>query len=173
MRQLWPQTGPLLGQIRDREQLIFAAYTHGTLTSPVSGDIVHIGDSWHSASPQLGQGANMALLDALALARAIAVHRDIGRALDAFRRSRAGHIRLYQLASWMFTPAYQSDGLAAAWLRDWLVSPLSRVWPAPKILAALVAGSIDRPLGHQRYLRRVTALPSASGPFKPREEGSQ
>jgi 2-polyprenyl-6-methoxyphenol hydroxylase-like FAD-dependent oxidoreductase len=146
VRQLWPQTGPLLAQIRDREQLIFAAYTHGTLTSPVSGDVVHIGDSWHSASPQLGQGANMALLDALALARAIAVHRDIDRALDAFRRSRAGHIRLYQLASWMFTPAYQSDGLAAAWLRDWLVSPLSRVWPAPKILAALVAGSIGSPL---------------------------
>ncbi|MFT3725962.1 MAG: NAD(P)/FAD-dependent oxidoreductase [Hyphomonadaceae bacterium] len=146
VRRLWPQTEPLLGQLRDREQLIFAAYSHATLASPVGDRLVQIGDSWHSASPQLGQGANMALLDALALARALAMHGDMGRALEAFRRSRSGHIRLYQLASWMFTPAYQSDGHAVAWLRDWLISPLSRVWPAPKILAALVAGRIGSPL---------------------------
>jgi hypothetical protein len=46
----------------------------------------------------------------------------------------------------MFTPAYQSDSAAIAWVRDWLVAPVSRVWPAPKILAALVAGSIAAPL---------------------------
>lgn len=144
--RLWPQTEPLLDQIRHREQLIFAAYTHGTLRTPLSREVVHIGDSWHSASPQLGQGANMALLDALALARGMAAHREVGAAAEAYKRARLMHIRLYQLASWMFTPAYQSDGRVVAWVRDWLMSPLSRVWPTPKILAALVAGSIGSPL---------------------------
>lgn len=146
VRKLWPQAAPFIDQIVDREQLIFAAYSHGTRSSPLSGGLAHIGDSWHSASPQLGQGANMALLDALALARSLAVHPAIPDALEAYGRARVGHIRLYQLASWMFTPAYQSDSAAIAWVRDWLMAPVSRVWPAPKILAALVAGSIAAPL---------------------------
>lgn len=144
--QLWPQAAPFINQVTIREQLIFAAYCHGTRASPASPGMAHVGDSWHSASPQLGQGANMALLDALGLARALEANRDISLALDAYSRSRRGHIRLYQLASWMFTPAYQSDSRAIALIRDWLMAPLSRVWPMPKILAALVAGSIGSPL---------------------------
>ena len=73
-------------------------------------------------------------------------HPTVPDALEAYSRARVGHIRLYQLASWMFTPAYQSDSAAIAWVRDWLVAPVSGVWPAPKILAALVAGSIAAPL---------------------------
>jgi len=144
--RLWPQTAALLDQISDHGQLIFATYSHGTLVSPLANSVVHIGDSWHSASPQLGQGANMALLDAFALAQALRVRGDIAGALEVYSRTRRWHIRLYQLASWMFTPAYQSDSAAIAWVRDWLVSPLSRLWPAPAILAALVAGSIGSPL---------------------------
>jgi salicylate hydroxylase len=144
--RLWPETAPLVDQIVQREQLIFASYCHGTLRSPLGSRVVHVGDSWHSASPQLGQGANMALLDALALARALGAHRVIADAAAAYARARLLHIRLYQLASWMFTPAYQSDSGAIAWVRDWLVAPISRVGPAPGILAALVAGSIGSPL---------------------------
>jgi 2-polyprenyl-6-methoxyphenol hydroxylase-like FAD-dependent oxidoreductase len=143
---LWPQTAPFLEQVTHREQLIFASYCHGTLRSPLKDGVVHIGDSWHSASPQLGQGANMALLDALALACAMERHADIATAMEAYARARLGHIRIYQLASWMFTPAYQSDSDAAAWLRDWVLAPVSKLWPAPKILAALVAGAIGSPL---------------------------
>jgi 2-polyprenyl-6-methoxyphenol hydroxylase-like FAD-dependent oxidoreductase len=143
---LWPQTSPLLDQISDHGQLIFATYSHGTLVSPLGDGVVHIGDSWHSASPQLGQGANMALLDAFALAQALRFRGDIAGGLEVYSQARRWHIRLYQLASWMFTPAYQSDSAAIAWVRDWLVSPMSRLWPAPVILAALVAGSIGSPL---------------------------
>ena len=144
--KLWPQAAPFISQVKDREQLIFAAYCHGTRASPASPAMAHVGDSWHSASPQLGQGANMALLDALGLARALEANRDISLALGAYSRARRGHIRLYQLASWMFTPAYQSDSHAIALVRDWLMAPFSRLWPMPKILAALVAGSIGSPL---------------------------
>jgi 2-polyprenyl-6-methoxyphenol hydroxylase-like FAD-dependent oxidoreductase len=144
--KLWPQAATFIEQVKDREQLIFAAYCHGTRASPASPGMAHVGDSWHSASPQLGQGANMALLDALGLARALEANRDISLALDAYSRSRRTHIRLYQLVSWMFTPAYQSDSRAIALVRDWLMAPFSRLWPAPKILAALVAGSIGSPL---------------------------
>lgn len=146
VRALWPATEPLLAQINSHADLVFASYAHRTLRSPLSRDVVHVGDSWHCTSPQLGQGANMALLDAFALARALEWQSDLGAALDEYARLRLWHIRLYQLASWMFTPAYQSDSDALVFIRDWIMGPISRISPAPQILAALVAGQIGAPL---------------------------
>lgn len=150
VRALWPATEPLLAQIKCHADLVFAVYSHRTLRSPLSRDVVHVGDSWHCTSPQLGQGANMALLDALALARALTWQTDLHAALDEYARLRLWHIRLYQAASWMFTPAYQSDSKAFALLRDWIMAPISRIPPAPQILAGLVAGQIGAPLSAMR-----------------------
>jgi salicylate hydroxylase len=150
VRALWPATEPLLAQINSHADLVFATYAHRTLRSPLSREVVHLGDSWHCTSPQLGQGANMALLDAFALARALQWQTDLSAALDEYARLRLWHIRLYQAASWMFTPAYQSDNDAFVLLRDWIMAPISRIPPAPQILAALVAGQIGSPLGAMR-----------------------
>jgi 2-polyprenyl-6-methoxyphenol hydroxylase-like FAD-dependent oxidoreductase len=147
VRALWPETAPILEQIRTHGDLVFAAYAHRTLRTPLGRDCVHVGDAWHCTSPQLGQGANMALLDAIALAHALVRQTNLEAALGEYARLRLWHIRLYQAASWLFTPAYQSDSAAIAWARDRLVSPLSRIPPAPAILSALVAGQWGAPLG--------------------------
>jgi salicylate hydroxylase len=152
--RLWPAVAPLLAQIDAHDDLVFARYLHRTLSAPASRGLAHIGDSWHCASPQLGQGANMALLDAWALVRALEVCDDLADALALYAQTRLWHIRLYQLASFLFTPAYQSDSALIAWLRDWIVAPLARIPPAPRMLAALVAGSIGAPL---RAIRRIDA----------------
>lgn len=144
---LWPETAPLLDQIASHDDLVFAVYAHRTLASPLARDVTHVGDSWHCTSPQLGQGANMALLDALALALSLERQSDLATALGEYARLRLWHIRLYQAASWMFTPAYQSDSAALAWFRDWVMAPISRTPPAPAILAALVSGQLGAPLG--------------------------
>jgi salicylate hydroxylase len=146
VRALWPETAPLLTQISAHEQMVFAAYAHRTMRAPVSGRVAHVGDSWHCTSPQLGQGANMALLDALALRVALERQSDLDAALAEYARLRLWHIRLYQAASWMFTPAYQSDSAGLAFLRDQIMAPISRTWPAPAILAGLVAGQLGSPL---------------------------
>lgn len=145
-RRLWPDTEMLLDQLTDHDQLTLARYRHRTHSGAVEGRLVHIGDAWHAASPQLGQGANMALLDAYALASALHGETDIARALRRFLRLRAGHVRLYQLMTWAFTPVYQSDGTVLPWLRDRLAAPLLRLWPAPPLLAGLVAGGFGSPL---------------------------
>jgi 2-polyprenyl-6-methoxyphenol hydroxylase-like FAD-dependent oxidoreductase len=141
-----PETELLLEQITCHDQLTFARYDHRTHSPVVRERLVHIGDSWHAASPQLGQGANMALLDAYALAYALRDHPDIDVALKAYVKMRRGHVRLFQAMSWMFTPVYQSESVVLAWLRDWLAAPLSRIPPAPQILAGMVSGAIGRPL---------------------------
>lgn len=143
---LWPETAPLLAQISRHEDLVFAVYAHRTMRDPVSRHAVHVGDAWHCTSPQLGQGANMALLDAFALSEALQRQSNLEAALGEYARMRLWHIRLYQAASYLFTPAYQSDSVAIAWLRDAVMAPLTQVWPAPQLLAALVAGAWGGPL---------------------------
>ena len=143
---LWPETAPIVAGL-DADTLTFARYRHRTLASPIKGRLVHIGDSWHATSPQLGQGANTALLDAFALARALEVHgKDLGAALSHYRRLRSLHVWLYQTMSWLFTPVYQSRGRLLPALRDWVAAPLTRVPPAPAILAGLVSGGFGSPL---------------------------
>ncbi|HYJ51811.1 MAG TPA: NAD(P)/FAD-dependent oxidoreductase [Allosphingosinicella sp.] len=147
VRALWPATAPFLDQISDPDQLTFARYAHRTLPAPAEPALIHIGDAWHSASPQLGQGANMALLDAFALARALREEGNVPRALARAVRLRRGHVRLFQALSWMFTPVYQSDSRFLPFLRDRIVGPLSHLWPATAIQAAMVTGLMGEPLG--------------------------
>ncbi len=143
---LWPECEQFLDQIVDRDQLTFARYAHRTLADPTEDRLIHIGDAWHSASPQLGQGANMALLDAWALGLTLSRHADVRRALDEAIALRRRHVRLYQWLTWLFTPVYQSDSRVLPFVRDRLVGPISKLWPATTIQAAMVSGLIGNPL---------------------------
>jgi 2-polyprenyl-6-methoxyphenol hydroxylase-like FAD-dependent oxidoreductase len=142
---LWPQCEPYLDQIDDFEQLSLARYGHHTLARPVGRRLAVIGDAAHSTSPQLGQGANMALLDARALAQALTTGRTIEDALAAYARMRRLHVRTFQALSWMLTPFYQSDSTVLPFLRDRLVASIARIPPAPQFLAAMVAGTVIDP----------------------------
>jgi 2-polyprenyl-6-methoxyphenol hydroxylase-like FAD-dependent oxidoreductase len=147
---LWPQMAPFLTTIRTPADMTPARYAHGTLRRPWSPGLVHIGDAAHRASPQLGQGANMALLDALALATAL--ERDTGdAALALYARMRRWHVRLYQAMSAAFTPQYQSDSRWLPVLRDRVLMPVSRLPPVPRILTRLVAGDLIPPLAGEPF----------------------
>jgi 2-polyprenyl-6-methoxyphenol hydroxylase-like FAD-dependent oxidoreductase len=143
---LWPATRPLLDALHHPDQLTFACYAHRTLRAPAETALIHIGDAWHATSPQLGQGANMALLDAWALAASLRARADVRKALVAAVHLRRGHVRLYQAMSVLFTPVYQSDGRVLPFVRDRIVGPLSTLWPATWIQAAMVSGLLGNPL---------------------------
>lgn len=149
---LWPAFAPFLDTVACHADMTFARYSHGTLLRPFRDGVVFIGDAAHRASPQLGQGANMALLDALALRRAVAAHADVGLVGRTYHRMRRAHTRAYQAFSRVFTPLYQSDGRVAPALRDHLFAPLSRVPPMPRILGRLVSGDLLPPLGWRSRL---------------------
>ena len=141
----WPETEPFLDQIADWDQLTLARYAHRTTLPPHADGIAFVGDSAHSTSPQLGQGANMALLDAAALAHALSRAATMEEGLAAYAAARARHVRLCQLLSLVFTPFYQSDSRAIAWMRDRLVATVAKVPPAPQLLAAIVSGTLVDP----------------------------
>jgi 2-polyprenyl-6-methoxyphenol hydroxylase-like FAD-dependent oxidoreductase len=146
VRALWPATIPLIDQIDSLDRLTFARYAHRTLRAPAAPGLIHIGDSWHSTSPQLGQGANMALLDAWALATALREEQGLEAGLRRAVALRRFHVRLYQALSALFTPAYQSDSRILPWIRDRIVPPFGGLWPATRIQAEMVAGTFGGPL---------------------------
>lgn len=150
---LWPQMQPFL---RDLPQQAFtpAIYTHGTLRRPFAEALAHIGDAAHRASPQLGQGANMALLDACALS--LALRQPLEDALPAYAHMRNWHIRSYQMMSAIFTPMYQSDSRVLPLLRDHILAPAAR-WPVIRqILTRLVAGTMLPPIAGEHFPRPAT-----------------
>ncbi|MEJ6393930.1 NAD(P)/FAD-dependent oxidoreductase [Gymnodinialimonas sp. 2305UL16-5] len=142
---LWPEFETYLPDSLSHDDFTPARYTHGALRRPYEDGLVHIGDAAHRASPQLGQGANMALLDARALQLALRAHRG-EEALRLYAGARRWHVWLYQLLSASFTPQYQSDSAWLPVLRDRVLAPLSQMPPVPAILTRLVCGDLVPPM---------------------------
>jgi len=142
---LWPECEAFTRQIGGFEQLALARYGHHTLLPPIGRRLAVIGDSAHSTSPQLGQGANMALLDARALAFVLEQSDHLQAALARYAAFRHWHVRVFQALSRMFTPFYQSDSTVLPFIRDRLVATIARIPPAPRILAAMVSGTLVDP----------------------------
>jgi salicylate hydroxylase len=141
---LWPQAEPLVRQIGSFDQLTLAIYRHRT-GKPVSHSrIFHIGDSWHCTSPQLGQGANMALLDAAAISAAIEQSSDVAEIAQLYRYQRSDHVALYQALSYVFTPLYQSDNRVLPVLRDIIIHYGARLPLVRAVIAHVVSGNLGR-----------------------------
>lgn len=143
--KLWPECEFYLNQIHSFDDMTLARYGHHTLPMPAGKCLAIIGDAAHSTSPQLGQGANMALLDARALSHALTRSPDVATALPRYAASRRMHVRTFQALSAAFTPFYQSDSVLLPFLRDRFVAPLSKIAPAPQLLASMVAGTLVDP----------------------------
>src|SRR3546814_20712104 len=99
-------------------------------------------------SPQLGQGVNMALLDAKAFTAALRDTASMETALDTYQRERRAHVWIYQLWSRWLTPVFQSDRDAVAQLRDLAFLPMGRLpggrGPMLRVLTGTQRGVVGR-----------------------------
>ncbi|GGA72753.1 oxidoreductase [Arenimonas soli] len=124
---LWPALAPMLESIQDSAQLAQARYRDAIPGAWSRGRLALLGDAAHAMSPQLGQGVNMALLDALALRDALRGSDEVETALAAYGAARRRHVAIYQFWSRWLTPVFQSEADSLAWLRDRFFLPMGRL----------------------------------------------
>ena len=127
VRALTPNVEDVLDAIGHPDELTWAHYADVQLSSYHAANTVVIGDAAHATSPQLGQGTNMALLDAVTLAQCVGTHNDVHTALAAYTRQRKRHLAYYGAASRMLTPMFQSHLRVLPWLRDVFMAPMSEL----------------------------------------------
>lgn len=127
VRTLTDRAEPILAQITSLDQVLLARYRDVVMYPWHADNIVYIGDAAHATSPQLGQGANLALVDAATLAQAFAQHADVPTALAAYSRMRHHSLRYYQFATRWLTPLFQSSLSPLAWMRDLFMGPACRI----------------------------------------------
>jgi 2-polyprenyl-6-methoxyphenol hydroxylase-like FAD-dependent oxidoreductase len=138
--ELEPRAEQLLEQINHERQLLPASYFNVQLPRFDAERLVFIGDAAHATSPQLGQGTNLALEDARALASCVSGSRELADGLALFNAERRSHASYYQLASWGLTPFFQSDFSALGPIRDALLGALCRFPPSRRLMLQTLAG---------------------------------
>jgi 2-polyprenyl-6-methoxyphenol hydroxylase-like FAD-dependent oxidoreductase len=136
----WPELDYLLRNIADASALTFASYGDVLMNEWHDGALLCIGDAGHGMSPQLGMGANLALIDAVVLADCVANAASLPEAFAAYSRERRRHLRYNQFASRALTPFFQSDSRLASMLRDACFPLLRRIPPLYKEALRTIAG---------------------------------
>ena len=142
---LWPEIRSLVNQFAKHDDLMLAAYSDVILRSYHTGNIVFIGDAAHCTSPQLGQGANMALVDAYILSDCLNKNDTIEKALLSYTKQRKKHVGFYQFASRGLTPFFQSDSWFFAKLRFLFCGLACRIPFTQRITSKLLCGTMLGP----------------------------
>jgi 2-polyprenyl-6-methoxyphenol hydroxylase-like FAD-dependent oxidoreductase len=139
-----PEAGFVLDAIASPHDVLFSAY-HDVVMQPWNTrGVVALGDAAHAMSPQLGQGANLALWDAMVLADAVEAERgDVVRALHRYSRARRDHLGYYQWVTRALTPFFQSDHDVLGAMRDLFMPMMCRVSLFKQAMVLGMCGTAD------------------------------
>ena len=99
-------------------------FERASALDPVGAAVLHpssfvlIGDAGHAMSPHLGQGVNLALIDAWTLAGCVDREQRCEQALASYARARRRHLRFYAAMTMALSPFFQADGRLLGLARD-------------------------------------------------------
>ena len=139
---LWPEASRIVADaIVANDDFARAIYRNVALPQWNDGPILFIGDAAHGTSPQLGQGANLGLVDAWTLARAVKDSETVADAIGHFVERRRATLRFYRQASHLLTPLFQSNLPPLGWLRDAFMILACRLPVLRPMAATTLAGT--------------------------------
>lgn len=138
--RLNPMAESILDQRDDWSAYTFGTYRHCRPRTIQRGRVVLVGDAAHATTPHLGQGANLALLDAASLANALEESSDLPLALARHASERRSQTRYYGQLSSLLSPFFQSDWVPLGWARDLGLHALSRIGPVRRRMEQTLAG---------------------------------
>ena len=113
-----PEAEETLAFLHDFDQLLLTSYRHVYMPRWFDRHTLFMGDAAHAMSPHLGQGINLAMMDAITFADCLRSASNPYVAFHAFRQARWRHVRYYSIITYLLSPFFQSDWSFLAWGRD-------------------------------------------------------
>jgi 2-polyprenyl-6-methoxyphenol hydroxylase-like FAD-dependent oxidoreductase len=116
--RLCPLAEELVAPLRDFDEVPYTTYRHVLMRRWYDDSAVFLGDAAHAMSPHLGQGLNLALLDAWTFAHALERSSTPRAAFRVYQELRRPHLRYYAAVTFLMAPFFQSAGFVKGWGRD-------------------------------------------------------
>jgi 2-polyprenyl-6-methoxyphenol hydroxylase-like FAD-dependent oxidoreductase len=140
MDAVFPEARCVLEDVGSFDRLALARYGYATLSRRYTGRIVLIGDAGHPSPPHLGQGANLALLDAVALADAFRREPEPADAFPRWDRQRRWQNARYTYLGRVLSPFFQSSHGWLGSARDLALPAMGAVPPLRAFMEYVLAG---------------------------------
>jgi 2-polyprenyl-6-methoxyphenol hydroxylase-like FAD-dependent oxidoreductase len=141
-RELWsaalPSAAPVLAGVGGFDELLLNDVVRVDCRRWSDGRLVLLGDAAHAMAPNLGQGANSAMVDAAVLAAELAGDRPLGQALDRYQARRQAAVRRVQDRADLLARLSELANPVLRLARDAVLRPLSRSAGAAARLDAMV-----------------------------------
>lgn len=164
VRRRWPAASRWIETaVQGPAQFLPAHYRDVVLARFGAGRLGVLGDAAHAMSPQLGQGVNMALLDAWALGQAMRAAEDFDGLWAHYHALRLPSVRFYQFMSRALTPFYQSHSRTLGLLRNLAFPWMYRLPWLRREMAKTVSGIKAGPFA-EIPLATIAALPGPAAP---------
>lgn len=138
-----PEAGAIAAGMASLDDATFSTYRTARLDNPVDGRVVFVGDAAHATSPHLGQGLNLALVDAVVLAESLADNDRQSDALADYRRRRRPTTRYYTQMTGFLTPFFQTSNPVLRAMRDAALPVMPRI-PGLRAHMALTMAGLKR-----------------------------
>jgi 2-polyprenyl-6-methoxyphenol hydroxylase-like FAD-dependent oxidoreductase len=153
-REAWARVyapaGEILGALARWDDVIVNRVLRVTCKRWWNGKQVLVGDAAHAMPPNLGQGANSALVDVAVLYDELRRAPDLPSALAAYQERRQKPVaRVAKMSAQLGTIAERTNPLAR-WVRDRVVMPLAAQFSGPAAQAAVLQEPTERLRAIQR-----------------------
>ena len=134
----YPPSTPILGALARFDDLLVNEVLQVRCDRWFDGRLVLLGDAAHAMAPNLGQGANSALVDAAVLLDELRRARTLDEALAAYQRRRSAKVRQVATASARLGRLAEVTHPVTRTLRDRGLVPVLRLFASPRATAMML-----------------------------------